>query len=327
MPGSMSLPWVQQCLDTPFDGSVPDLLEAVAGLNAQTALGPAVGIWARMGPWSAEVVDDLCRSFELVKVNVMRGTVHLLTARQYWAWRPALKALLRRNVASFCSGLWSRVDYDELLNWGTDFVSDGRQLTRGELGDAAVQRFADASSAHLGFALRMILPLVEVPPPSIWRPVRTRYVYAPAVMTGSPADPDEGLDDLARSFACAFGSAAVDDFSYWSGLTKIEASQHRAALSDASSASRCSTPPRAVVLPEFDNLFFCRRSSYADLYAAKKDPRFPPARMPGSLIANGEVVGHWSASRTDGLRLVRWTELDPTATGTWVRFARWYATS
>jgi hypothetical protein len=280
-------------------------------------------MWARMGPWQTSELDDLCASYEVVKTNVMRETVHMVTARQYWAWRPALAPLLKRNVASFCRRLWDRVDYDELLSWGTDLVSDGCPVSRADLGEAAMQRFTDATRQELGFALRMILPLVEVPPPTVWQPVRTKYVYAPTAVPGQPLPAQEGLQDLARSFAVAFGSASADDFGYWSGLNKSETS--RIELSDGNTSPASMSEPPTTVLPEFDNIYFCRRASDALLYEAKKDPRLQPARMPGTLIDKGAVVAHWTALKKSGLHLTAWTELSSAAANAWDRFTAWYS--
>lgn len=318
-----TLPWAQQCLNQPYDGSLPGLLEQVAGLNAQTWLGPLVGIWTRMGPGQTAKLDALCAAYEIVKINLMRGTVHMVTARQYWAWRPALAPLLKRNVAAFCRGLWDRVDYTELHNWGTDFVSDGRPVTRSDLGEAAAQRFVDADSTELGFALRMILPLVEVPPRTVWQPVRTTYIYAPTVMPGGPVSAREGLQDLVQSFARAFGPASTKDFRYWSGLTMSETSTSDPAVVEGAPANL--VPPPTTILPEFDNIYFCRRTCDAPLYAAKKDPRLPPARMPGTLVSDGIISAHWTASKKSGLRLTPWTDLNSAAIEMWDRFTAWYA--
>ena len=324
MPAAQTLPWAQQYLDKRFEGSLVELLEAVAGLNAQTARGPLTGIWARIGAWDPAALDELCRTFQVVKANVMRGTVHLLTARQYWAWRAALGGALKRNVAGFCRGIWDRVDYSELITWGTDFVSDGRHLTRGEMGDAASQKFPDVIPAHLGFAMRMLLPVVEVPAATMWRPGRTRYVFAPLVCDGRPMSVEDGLEDLARSFAAAFGTNLADDFAYWSGLTKPEASKQAHALADSSTHSECLIDEPTNVLAEFDNMYFCRRSSDSRLYEAKKDPRLPPARMPGSLVQDGAVVAHWSFTKQKGLQLTPWNDISESASNVWDRFSSWY---
>ncbi len=320
MTDSAPLPWSAQHLDRRYDGDLVSLVEAVAGLNAQTARGPAVGISARTGEINLASLDELRRSYQLVKINVMRGTVHLLTARQYWHWRPALVDASAGRRRSAKSGLWSRVDYDDLLSWGTDFAGDHRALTRSDLGAAAAQRYPDAEPADLGFALRMILPLVEVAPSSSWRTERTRYVPASSVMSGSPTPTEDGLADLARSFASDFSSSSAGDFAYWSGLTRAEANRQGDVLTRHRSWSDVGAQP-TVILPEFDNLFFCRRTSDAPLYQAKKDKRLNPARMPGSVVERGRVVAHWTATARDGLTLVPWTERLRAATRSeWCRF-------
>ena len=62
------------------------------------------------------------------------------------------------------------------------------------------------------------------------------------------------------------------------------------------------------------------------MYAAKADVRLPPARMPGSLVDDGQVVGHWqhSGPRRE-LSLEEWTSLQPPAQQEWDRFRAWYA--
>jgi len=169
----------------------------------------------------------------------------------------------------------------------------------------------------------MLLPLVEVAPGTAWQHPRTHYVYAPSVMPESSVPSDVGLQDLADSFAAAFHTNSAADFRYWSGLTKSEtAGIRKASIADAEQPG--STTPPSIVLPEFDNMYFCRQDSAAPLYAAKKDPRLPPARLPGTLIAAGKVVGHWTAKRAGGPQLEPWTKLPPAVITIWEEFKDWY---
>lgn len=196
------VPWRGQALDEPFTGDLLDLVEQIAGINAQVARAIPVAIWTRCGERSdlRELTDRL-QSYELVKSNVMRGTVHLLTLRQFWLWRTALTPTLRRLVAGFCRGIWNTVDPDALHDFGLDLMSDGRPRTRADLGAEAATHFPNAEPRHLGFALRMLLPVVELAPDNAWRPPRTTYCLAPT----HPFNPADALPDLARSFTQAFG--------------------------------------------------------------------------------------------------------------------------
>jgi hypothetical protein len=317
-----TVPWSGQSLDEPFPGDLVALVEQVAGINAQVARAVPVAIWARCGEKSdpGELTDRM-QSYELVKSNVMRGTVHLLTLRQYGLWRTALEPTLKRIVAGFCRGIWDSVDYEKLHEFGLDLMSDGRPRSRAELGSEASKHFAAAEARHLGFALRMILPIVESAPESAWRPARTTYRLAP--VSPEPADRQSGLRDLARSFAAAFGPATVDDFAYWSGIKKSEA-QTVADHLEPAGTMQASPQDRLHVLPEFDNLYYCRRSATGDLYEAKRDPRFNPQRMPGSLIQDGRVVGHWTYRKDELPALSPWEPLDLDAKAKWSRFTEWW---
>lgn len=318
-----TVPWRGQALDEPFAGDLVALVEQVAGINAQTARAIPVSIWARCGEKSdlAELTDRM-QSYELLKSNVMRGTVHLLTLRQYWLWRTALAPTLRRIVAGFCRGIWDSADYDKLLAFGLDLMSDDRPRSRPELGDEAAKHFPDAEPRHLGFALRMILPIVESAPDNAWQPARTTYRLPPE--PPEPIDAQTGLRDLAQSFATAFGPASVDDFAYWSGLKKSEA---RTVADHLKPAEPTPTQAPIHVLPEFDNLYYCRRSTTGDLYEAKRDPRFNPQRMPGSLIQDGRVVAHWTYRKDTPPTLTPWLPLDETAEAKWSRFVEWWTQS
>jgi hypothetical protein len=320
------IPWQGQSLDEPFSGDLVALVEQIAGINAQTARAIPVAIWARCGGKSDPgELTDRTQSYDLVKSSVMRGTVHLLTLRQYWTWRTALEPTLRRIVAGFCRGLWDSVDYDLLHAFGLDLMSDGRPRTRAELGSEASRHFADAEARHLGFALRMILPIVELAPESAWRPGRTTYRLAPALEVPDLVDGSVGMRDLACSFTAAFGPASVDDFVYWSGIKKSEARAVADCL-ESPGTTRLSAQERTHthVLPEFDNVYYCRRSTVGDLYEAKLDPRFSPQRMPGSLIQGGRVVGHWTYRKDLLPTLSPWEPLDANAEALWSRFTEWW---
>ncbi|MEV6417855.1 winged helix DNA-binding domain-containing protein [Kribbella sp. NPDC051718] len=316
-----ALPWSGQSLDEPFPGDLVALVEQLAGINAQTARAIPVAIWTRCGEKSdlGELTDRM-QSYDLVKSNVMRGTVHLLTLRQYWLWRTALEPTLKRLVAGFCRGIWDSADYDKLHAFGLELMSDNQPRTRADLGSAAADHFPDTEPRHLGFALRMILPIVESAPDNAWHPSRTTYRLAPA--PAEQPDHQSGLRDLARSFATAFGPATVDDFAYWSGLKKSEAQTVADQLEQPDPAP---ARPGLHVLPEFDNLYYCRRSTTSDLYQAKRDPRFNPQRMPGSLIQDGRVIAHWTYRKNEPPTLTPWEPLNPAAEAKWSRFTDWWS--
>lgn len=218
------------------DQGVLETIERLGGLNAQTARGPSVGLRARVRGFEQDQLDRLLRDHKVVKANLLRGTVHMVTARQYLAWRVALQPALERTLKQFCPRLWQQVDHDELLDAGVRLLRKeaGRDgLTRGELGERLQDRFPKASAADLGFAVRLLAPVVQVPDPSGWHPGRTRYVLAESVLKGAEAvtdavlggeaAPEGALADLLTTYLTVHGPATAADTTYHLGLTGLAA--------------------------------------------------------------------------------------------------------
>src|SRR3954454_24964729 len=98
-------------------------------------------------------LDAALRSYRLVKANLMRGTVHLVTRRQYVAWRRCLQPMIERTVRGFSKGIWYVVDHDALLAAGTELLRAHDGLTRAEIGAALAERFPHEQPRRLGFAV------------------------------------------------------------------------------------------------------------------------------------------------------------------------------
>lgn len=325
--GPTSLPLDRQHLLQECKADLLSIVEDVAGLNAQTKRGPAVGLWTRAGDLDLRELDHHLQSYDLVRANLMRATVHLVTRRQFSTWRAALQPTLRRAVNQYCRGLLATVDENELLEIGRSLLRRYNGLTRSEIGRHLHDTFPQASPADLGFAIRMLLPVLEKPAPSNWNAAGTRYVLADQVMDWHPAPAEQGRHDLISSFLRGFGPAALPDFTYWSDVTGLRGTGIEPPTTapnppgEAAGSSRSS-----IVLPEFDNIYFCRKTSSAQLYQAKKRNDFQPARMPGSLVQTDHVVATWTASKTSTEPILhQWKHLDRASQAEWGRFASWYS--
>lgn len=327
-------PFDRQLLDQTSDDGIVETVSRLAGLNAQTVRGPIVGLWTRLRELDLREVNQLLQSYQLVRANLMRATVHMVTREQYLTWRLALQPLLEQAVRQYCRGLWDLADESEVLEAGRQLLHAHDGLSRAEIGRALHPQFPRVTEPRqLGFAIRMLLPVVEKPRASCWRDEHTRYVLAEDVFTGSLATPAEGREAMLQNYVAAFGPATAADATYWSGLTGV--GPDLAAVASAEGSGRSATfdltsetaePRPAFALPEFDNLFFCRKASDSTLYQAKLDNRLQPARMPGSLVEGGRVVGHWKHSGPSrSLQLEEWAPLSPAAVEEWDRFRTWYA--
>jgi hypothetical protein len=179
----------------------------------------------------------------------------------------------------------------------------------------------------------MLLPVVEVADTDPWVSARTAYVLAESVLGGSLGAADEGSADLVRSYLAAFGPATAADFGYWSGLTGAAALIADAGANPVATGERLvfdvNEPPpgeaarAAVVLPEFDNLLFCRKD-HPGLAAAKYKLSYGSGQMHGCVLAGDDVVAQWTVQGGSPVRS-DWGNEMPTVSGEWDSFARWYA--
>ncbi|GAB3746440.1 winged helix DNA-binding domain-containing protein [Microlunatus parietis] len=307
--------------------SVEQLVEALGGINAQTARGPLVGLWTRSAELSLPAVDSALQDYRLIKANLLRGTVHLMTRRQYVTWRRALQPMLERVVRGFNPGLWQQVDHDQLLAAGTRLLRERPGLTRSEIGAALTEDFPGPEPRQLGFAIRMLLPVVQVADHSCWSPARTRYLLAEQVIDEPLADPDAA--DLIRTFLRGFGPRTAADAGYWSGMTRL-----RPILADVADRRTGEAydvepiidepPRRTAVLPEFDNVYFCSRDGSVGLVAAKRR-LVRGGAMPGSMITDGTVRADWTATTTTAPELRAWSVLDDQEKNEFARFRAWWS--
>jgi hypothetical protein len=177
---------------------VDQALVHLVGLQAQAPLAPYVGLWSRLEGFRPEHLSDSINDRSAVRVVVtLRSTIHLFTADDALALRPILQTMLQRALASspFARNLVN-MEMPQLLEAGRN-VLEQRPLTASELARELGARWPDRDATSLSYAVRYLLPLVQVPPRGIWGatgPARvtaslrvvivTSHVLAPEQATG-----------------------------------------------------------------------------------------------------------------------------------------------
>jgi len=327
------LPLGRQLLNQDRRRSPADIVERLAGMNAQAKRGPVVGMWTRTADYDHGGYVAALRRYDLVRANLMRGTVHLVTRRQYLAWRACLQPAAERMVQQYCPDLWEAADHDSVLAAGRELLLASPGLTRAQVGAGLAPRFPGARPRDLGFAARMLLPVVEAADTDPWVSARTAYVLAESVL-GEPLGPaDAGTPDLVRSYLAAFGPATAADFGYWSGMTaapaavadagaNVVATEQRP-LFDVSEPLADEAVRPAFVLPEFDNLLFCRKDD-PGLAVATRTLIYGSGKMHGCVLAGDDVVAHWTLQGGTPVRS-GWGSEIATVSEEWDSFTRWYA--
>ena len=68
----------------------------LAGLQGQAPLAPYVGLWTRLSAFTRTALSQLLTARTVVRAAVMRGTVHVVDAADFAAFRPRWRGT-RRN--------------------------------------------------------------------------------------------------------------------------------------------------------------------------------------------------------------------------------------
>jgi hypothetical protein len=190
--------------------SLPRALERVGGIQAQYAPSMYVGLWSRVERFARE---DLTRALEgrtVVQGTLLRATIHLVSARDYWPFALAIERPRR--------DWWMRVQRDSPPP--RELAAAARRLrarlAEGPLRRAEVEQLLGRDRAR---GIGLWAHLVRVPPSGTWER-RRADLYAAAEDWLGPAGvtPEEGVVHLVRRYLAAFGPATRRDVAEWSGL-------------------------------------------------------------------------------------------------------------
>ena len=325
-------------------------LEAVdhlVGLQAQVPHNPYTALWSRLEGFRAESLSMLLEERAVVRIGVMRGTIHLVTADDCLLLRPLVQPV-------FEGQLWRHRDHSPLLRELElePVVSFGKSLldesprTGAELRALLAERFPDVDAAALLYACQLRLALVQPPPRGLWRRgAQVAWTTAEAWL-GRPLAASPSLDEVVLRYLAAFGPASPADTSTWSRLTGLRevferlrprlvtfSDERGRELFDLPNAPRPDPAMPAPVrfLPEYDNLLLSHADRSRFLSAEDRDALRPVWAVGwGAVLHDGLVRGAWrvephelvvrhvplprratAAIAAEGRRLARFLEVAP----------------
>jgi Winged helix DNA-binding domain len=294
-----------------------DAIEHLVGMQAQSPLAPYVGLWTRLEGFRPDELVRLMTERKVVRIALMRNTVHLVTARDCLMLRPLTQVIFDRALRQRLSAPPLRgVDVDALAAVGRTLIEE-RPRTNRELGALLQEQWPDCDAASLVFAIRGRVPLVQVPPRGIWGKGGQVTCTSAEAWLGRPLDADPSPDEMVMRYLAAFGPATVKDIQQWCGLTRLRAVVERLRprlvtfhdetgneLFDLPDAPRPDpeTPAPVRFLPEYDNLFVShadrtRVISEADLKTLRATERL----VRGSVLVDGFFRGLWQIGRQRGV--------------------------
>ncbi|WP_155358395.1 winged helix DNA-binding domain-containing protein [Acrocarpospora macrocephala] len=294
------------------DMGVVAALEHLVGLQAQTPHSWYVGLWSRLAGFRAEQAADLLLGRDAVRIAVMRSTIHFVTARDAVWLRPLVQVVIERSTNGAFGKHLKDIDREALTKDGRELVESAPR-TPSELGKLLAERWPGRDPAALYQAIRMWLPLVQVPPRGVWgRSGATSHTTTDAWL-GRPLATDATPDELVLRYLAAFGPASVKDIQTWCGLTRLAEVTTRLGdrlirfrdeqgqeLFDLPDAPRppADTPAPIRFLYDYDNLLL----SHADRTRFITPEYFRQGftdngPMPSIILIDGFTGAHWRITR------------------------------
>ena len=291
-------------------------IERIAALQAQWSPSPYVALWTRLLGFRREELWSALEAHRIVRARLMRGTLHLVSARDFYAYAVATQDLQR--------GAWNRmqvgrgIDPQEVARLAVAFAR--RPRAKEDVLAHVVERVG-ALGPYRWLVWRFVsahADLVSAPPGGRWDYGGTDapYVAARHWIPGErrPSE-DDAIDLLVRRCVAAFGPVGVDDIAKFGGqvparirpalarlapeLRMFVDEQHRT-LYDFEDAPRPDADVDAPIrlLPRYDEV----------LIAYQRRDRIVPARhrpaiyskngiIEATLLVDGMVAGTWTLQR------------------------------
>jgi hypothetical protein len=284
-----------------------DALEHLVGLPAQYPNAPYVGLWSRLVDFHPDDLAALVSARKVVRIALMRWTLHSVTARDCLALRPVLQPVMERRMQACFGRHLGGVELARLAEIGRSLVEQ-EPRTLGDVGRQLATQWPRHEPRVLGHALSALEPLVHVPPRGIWgrngRAVQTtaqRWLGRPLARSSQP-------DELIVRYLSAFGPATIADIRTWSGLTGLGPAierlrpalrsfrdEHGRELLDVLDGSlpdpETPAPPR--FLPDFDNAVL----AHSDRTRIVADASRRRNLAPKAFLVDGFVLGTWRLIR------------------------------
>jgi hypothetical protein len=303
----------RQLLLRPEAMSLAQAIEHLVGLQAQEPPDPYIALWSRLDGFRHDDLAGLITKRRAVRITLMRGTIHLVTARDGLAMWPVMRPFLERR---FRSHPWGRnladLDLEDVLEAGRSLV-EAEPMTNAQLGPLLLKRWPDRDPAALASAVRYLLPMVQVPPRGIWGASGQATVTTAEHWLGRTLRTGTAPDRMILRYLGAFGPATVADMRTWSGLPGLREVVDRLGprlrtfrdergreLFDVPGAPlpdpETPAPPR--FLPTYDNLVL----SHDDRSRILGDPIRPRLLEQergnfGSVLVDGFVRAIWRIAR------------------------------
>jgi Winged helix DNA-binding domain len=298
----------RQLLLRPATHTAAEAITHLIGLQAQAPLAPYTGLWTRLRAFTPDDLSGLLTGRQAVRVALMRGTIHLVTAEDCLALRPLIQPHFDRVFRTGYGRRLTGLDLDTVTAAGRALVEE-HPRTFAELGTTLAERWPAHAPADLAQVIRSRLALVQVPPRGLWGHGGKAAHTSAEAWLDRPLHPGPAVEDLLLRYLAAYGPASPQDAQTWSGLTRLREvfdtlrprlrvfhDEDGTELYDLPDAPRPDpdTPAPPRLLPEYDNLLRSHNGRAHVLPDGHRDRLATPNDAPRpTFLVDGLVHGTW----------------------------------
>ena len=307
-------------------------IERLAGLQAQWPRSPYIALWSRLRTFKAEDLEKALISGRVVKSNLMRVTLHLVSAAHFHLYRAAIETGAQSGWSGSAAAAGESLEGIRATLLARAAAGPLPRAEALAVMEALAPAMADLDRRRLWYLLKSA-HLVADPRHALFMSTpKGDHVLAPAL---TEVAREVAITHLVRSHLAAFGPATRADTADWSGQTVGSLRTGYEALADelidlkgpqGENLLDLRDAPRPPVevhlpvrfLPKWDSLLLGHKRRTRVI---SDEHRKVVIRKNGDVaetfLVDGFVAGTWSAAEKGGIATLALTPFIPIRKPVW----------
>lgn len=196
------------------DLTLTKAVERMGCVQSQYAPSSYIGLWTRLAGFERSHLTRALERRSVVQGTLMRSTIHIVSARDYW---PLATAVREDSRAWWLGATRHQIPEREMVDLARrvrELLADGPRRRKDLVAELGV-------TSTMWNGVRGWVELLRVPPSGTWeRRSADLYTVAEDWLRGSPdTTKGEGLELLVRRYLGGFGPASRKDIASWGGIS------------------------------------------------------------------------------------------------------------
>lgn len=193
-------------------------VEKLVALQAQVPRPPFVGLWTRVRDFERQHLLDALHDRKIIRATALRGTIHMMSTKDFLAFRPLLSEMLMDGAQSIVGKHVPDIDREAIHATGRAFFGKA-PAPFDDFRKHLEQTHPKGDVRALAYTVRMGVPLVMVPAEHAWGfSTNAGFTLAESWLGAKLPAKAATLSDLILRYLAAFGPATPGDFQTWSAM-------------------------------------------------------------------------------------------------------------